>query len=324
MTTGTSSSQHPDTNKEPKQYVKDIQAAVTALNFQLADKLRDELMERHPMALSEGLQSAGIIEEAKTANLDRDHLALWDELYQTLTEEETNCLFYSLKKIVIPPKKRILAHGAFNSKLFFIDKGKVTVFITKDNKNKVIAQLSHGELLGEYTFTEICLFSASVVSTSEVHLRYVDVSAAELWTDQQPALYDKLVEFCRKRGKIDAIMRSKTMEKRTHERFIMQGDVHAILLDSEGKKSRSATRGTLSNISASGCCVELHCSKKETARALLAKNYHLEFSVNPKGQPYTFAHTGRIVRMSFHLHNDYSAHIQFLKPLSETLLKTIT
>lgn len=323
MTTGPSSSAQPAPTKDPNQYISDIQAAVTALDFQLADNLRDELMDKHPMALSEVLQSARAIEEAKTANLDRDHLAIWDELYQTLTEEETNCLFYSLKKLTVPPKKRILAHGSHNSKLFFIDKGSVTVFITKDNKNKVIAQLSRGDLLGEYTFTSICLCSASVVSTTEVHLRYVDASIAEQWADKQPGLYDKVVAFCRKAGKIDEIVRSKTLEKRDHERFIMQGEVHATILDSQGNKTKTAIRGSLSNISEVGCCFDIHCSKREIAKALLARSCSIEFTIKPQDKEYTFANIGKIVRMSFHLHNDYSVHIQFFQPLNEEVMKII-
>jgi len=324
MTTGTSSPEQAAPVKEPKQYLAAIQTAVTSLDFQLADRLRDELMNNHPMALAEVLQSARTIEEAKTANLDRDHLAIWDELYQKLTEEETNCLFYSLKELTVPPKKRILAHGTYNSKLFFIDKGTVTVFITKDNKNKVIAQLGRGDLLGEYTFTSICLCSASVVSTSEVHLRYVDSSVAEQWTDNQPALYDKLVEFCRKSGKIDDIVKSKTLEKRDHERFIMQGDIHATILDKDGNKTKTSIRGSLSNISEVGCCFDIHCSKRETAKALLARNCYIEFTVTPKNTPYSFVNFGRIVRMSFHLHNDYSTHIQFLKPLNEKIMQNLS
>lgn len=324
MVLSSSSTQSSTTSPTPQDYLDNIKAAAASLDFAGADRLHEELMEKHPAALSEVLQSAGIIEEAKTSNIDRDHLAIWDELYQTLTEEETNCLFYSLKEITVPPKKRILAHGSYNSKLFFIDKGSVTVFITKENKNKVIAQLGRGDLLGEYTFTSICLCSASVVSTSEVTMRYIDSSAAEQWVDKQPALYDKIVEFCRKSGKIDDIVKNKELEKRTHERFIIQGAVHATVLDKEGRKTKSSLRGSLSNISEVGCCFDLHCSKREIAKALLARNCHIQFTVNPKGKEFSFAQIGRIVRMSFHLHNDYSAHVQFLKPLSEKVLKALT
>lgn len=309
--------------KSPEQFLTEIQQAIDSNTILTADKLRDELMNAHPTALSEILKTASIIEEAKTANLDQDHLATWKDLYQNLTEEEVNCLFYSLKKIVVPPKKRILAHGAYNSKLFFIDKGTVTVFITKDEKNKVIAQLNRGDLLGEYTFTTISLCSASVVSTSEVELRYIDATVAESWSDEYPALYDKVVQFCKNYGKVDEIIRKKELEKRTHPRYEVKGNLLATILNKEGKKTSSTIRGSLSNVSEVGCCFDIHCSKRETAKTLLARNCHLAFQAGNPDKPTTFQAVGKIVKVSFHLHSDYSVHIKFLKPVANATLLPI-
>lgn len=291
--------------------------------FTEAEALREKLIETVPGALSEIIKSNTIIEEAKTAALDKDHLAIWQDLYEDLSEEETNCLFFSLKKVVVPPKKRILAHGALNSKLFLIERGQVTVFYPKQDKNIVIAQLGRGDMLGEYTFTTISLCSASVVSNTEVQLRYLDSSSTDSWLEKQPALYDKLLKFCQEYGKVEQILQKKELEKRTNSRYNIKGIIAATVLDKEGKKTSSNFRGSLSNISIVGSCFDIHCSKKETARALLARHIHLTFEIEINGNPYRFAAIGKIVRVSFHLHSDYSVHVHFVKELDQGTFKQI-
>ena len=164
-----------------RKIVAEIEAAARARDFRRADALRDRLVEVDPMALSEIIKVNGLIEEAQAAAIDRDHLALWSKLYDNLSEEERNCLFYSLKKAVVPPKKLLLSHGAMNSRLFFIDRGQVTIFFPKGDQNIVLAQLGRGDILGEYTFATISLCSASAVTHTEVQLMCLENSAAAGW-----------------------------------------------------------------------------------------------------------------------------------------------
>lgn len=300
-----------------------IVESVRQKDFNKADTLRSELIDKVPTALSEIIKSDTIIEEAKTAALDKDHLAIWDSLYQDLTEEEVNCLYYSMKKVKVPPKKRILAHGGMNNKLFFIDKGQVTVFFPKDGKNIVIAQLGRGDLLGEYTFATISLCSASVVSNTDVELRYIESETAAGWLDKEPVLYDKVVKYCNDHGKIDDIIKQKSLEKRQNKRYDAKGLVVATLLSKEGKKTESILKGGLSNISITGCCFEIRASKLEMAKALLARHFYLQIETEKSGKKYHCDVVGKVVRVSSHLHNEYSVHIRFIKPFGQEVIKPL-
>lgn len=289
--------------------------------FEQADALRAQLIEKVPTALSEIIKSDSVIEEAKTAALDKDHLAIWDDLYQDLSDEEVNCLFYSMKKVVVPPKKKILVHGGLNNKLFFIDKGHVTVYFPKDGKNVVIAQLGRGDMLGEYTFATISLCSASVISSSEVELRYIESEKAISWLDTQPALYDKVIRYCNEHGKIDQIVSNKKLQKRKHKRFDARGIAAATILTKEGKKTDSVFKGGLSNVSLTGCCIDIRCSTLKTAKALLARHLYLVFDNQNEVNPHQLGVVGKVVRVSAHLHSDYSVHIRFVKEQEEDAIK---
>ncbi len=320
MAASPTDSNHPEEQDEKKLFAEIVTLAKEK-KFSQAEALREKLMEVAPTALSEIIKTAAIIEEEKTAGLDSDHMATWDSLYQELSEEERNCLFYSLKKVVVPPKKRILAHGGYNTRLYFIDKGTVTVFSQKGEKNAVIAQLGRGDMLGEYTFTAISVCSASVLSSSEVHLRYLESAATDDWHQNQPGLYEKLSSYCTTYGTVKQIETRQKQEELEVKRYTVDGVVQATILTKEGKKSTTSFRGGLTEVSSEGCCFEIKVSKKESARALLAKNLSIVMSLNRSKASPTLSVTGRVERVSFHLHNDYTVHVSFHKPLQEDELK---
>jgi CRP-like cAMP-binding protein len=300
-----------------KRLFAEIQVAAKAKDFTRAEELREKLIEIDPMALREIIKASEIIEEEKTAGADREHLAIWDNLYGDLSQEERNCVFYSMKKYLLPPKKMILAHGALNNRLFLIDKGRVTIFFPKDGKNIILAQLGRGDILGEYTFSTISLCSASAITHSEVQLRCLENAATDGWEDKCPGLYDKLIEFCLKHGRVDEIIRAKKLEKRTYSRFPAEGRVTAVVLTKEGEKSEAVFAGGLSDISVAGACFTFRCTKKATARALLARHLLLSISNERGDAPTVISAIGKVMRVSFHLYEDYSVHVRFNELLTE-------
>lgn len=300
-----------------------IQSAVKKGDFKHAEALREKLMADNPMALNEIIQSAELIDAAKAEGIDKDHLLVWNKLYETLSVEEKNCLFYSLKNAVIPKGKIILSLGGFNTRLFFIERGEVTIYLPKGEKNTVLARLGRGEIFGEYTFTNISLCSATVVSQTEVQVRYLESTTTDDWDTVQPGLQDKLVDFCIKYGRVDEIVTRKKQEKRTYTRYLVEGRVTATLLDKDGRKTTQSFRGALSDLSVAGTCFLIKCSKKSTARALLARHLALDFSFKPDDPKTAFSNTGKVVGVSFHLYNDYSVHVHFTNYLKEKYLQQI-
>lgn len=306
-----------------KKLVSEIAAAARARDFQQADVLRDKLVAVDPMALVEIIKVNGLIEEAKTAAFDRDHLAIWSKLYDNLSEEERNGLFYSMKKIVVPPKKLLFSHGTRSDRLFLIERGLVTIFFPKDGQNIILAQMGRGDILGGCTFTTTSLCPASAVTHTEVHLMCLEGDATRALDDKFPGLFDKLIGFCTANGRVDEIVRNKRMEKREFVRYLAEGVVAATVLTTEGQKTDAVFRGDLANISMAGACFAVRISKKATARALLARHLHLSFACGAKDSPISFRVVGRVVRVSSHLYDDYSVQVRFTRLLPEELIKKI-
>jgi len=303
-----------------KRLLAKIKLAAETGDFRAAKMLRDKLMEIAPMAINEGIRSAELIENKMSAAIDKYHLEIWPELYDSLTIEERNCLFHSMKKYTLPEKQILLKYGSFNNRLFFLEKGKVTVGIPREeNKFKVLAQLGRGDVLGEYTFATIALCSASAVTKTAVEVRCLEGQLAESWEEKHPGLYNKVLEFCKKYGRIDQISQRKEQENHTYPRYPVQGYVKAILLDKSGQKTKIKLNGELEEISRSGTSFSIHCNKISTVKLLLAKSFSLAFTCKIKGKEISFSSIGRVIRVSFLLYNDYLLHIRFSSPLSKKL-----
>lgn len=302
-----------------------IEKAAKAGNFQAAELEREKLLEAHPMAIHEAIAAAEIIENEMSAAVDKDHLAIWPELYDPLTPGERNCIFHSLKKFVLPDKRILLQYGSLNNKLFFIEKGRVDAYLPQKNKkHKLIGQLGRGDVLGEYTFATIALCSATAATASEVHLRVLEGQQAEGWENKHPGLYSKLLDFCRRHGQIDQISARQEQEHHTHPRTQVGGRVKAVLLDKNGKDTGVKFTGEVEEISRSGASFTIHSNKKETVRKLLAQPLSLSFSLNHKQKKINFSCKGRVIRVSFMLYNDYILHISFDSLLPRELITKLT
>lgn len=298
----------------------EIERAIEAGDFKEAERQRDKLIETNPTAISEAIKTAELIETGMSAAIDKDHLAIWPELYDQLSTEERNCLFHSMKKFILPEKRLLLQYGSLNNRLFFLEKGRVIVGIPgEDKKFKVVAQLGRGDVFGEYTFTSITLCSATAVTKTTVQVRCLEGREAESWEEKHPGLYAKVLEFCKRYGRIDQIVQRKEKETHTYQRYPVQGRAKAVLLNKSGQKTEVNFNGELEEISRSGTSFSIHCNKRATVKQLLTMSLLLTFTCGKKEKKITFSSVGRVVRVSSLLYNDYILHIGFHNVLPEEL-----
>jgi CRP-like cAMP-binding protein len=216
----------------------------------------------------------------------------------------------------VAPNKLLLSQGKKNTRLFFIDSGKVTVFFRKGDKNVPLGQLSRGDVLGEENFFGISLCTTSAVTQSKVELRHLSRTDAESWNDTLPGLYDKLAAYCEKHGKSRGLAAQKNLERRTYERYGARAVATAYLVDAQGEKTETYFRGPVTDISRSGICLSIKCSKQETARELLSKNVEISVAFDEMADK-VFKTFGAIVKASYYLHNDYDLHVRFSSIIAE-------
>lgn len=158
---------------------------------------------------------------------------------------------------------------------------------------------------------------------TEVEVYCLNNADTDKWHEECPGLYEKIHDFCLKNGSIEDISSWKTLEKRNKPRYTISGPLVAHLLNKEGQKTETYFRGELSDISVEGCCFDVTISKKATAKALLARHLLLAFSFQVGDEKIAFDVIAKIVKVSFHMHTDYSLHMHFTKPVTKAVLEKI-
>ena len=62
--------------------------------------MRSRIFEIDSMALGEIVRSGEIIEEEKSQSIDADHRKIWAKLYDSLSIEEANTLYFAFTKAI--------------------------------------------------------------------------------------------------------------------------------------------------------------------------------------------------------------------------------
>ena len=280
--------------------------------FTQAEQLREWLIEIDPMALSEIIRTAEIIEEEKRVAIDKGHLEVWASLYDVLTMDEFSTLYHCLEHRRYDNEELIVNQGALQTSLFFINSGKVKLFYREEGSDVLVKTMIRGEILGAGAFFDASVWTISAASLGVSEISALHFENLERWKEDFPALESKLNDFCRNFERVDKFFKASDKDRRKDRRTKVSGRLTAILLNSEGKNTGVSTKGDLSDISAGGVSFFVRISKKENARLLLARSVRVflpgsEYSGKATG------YQGVIVAVrGYHvMENEYSVHVRF-------------
>ena len=300
-----------------------IQQYVEAGEISRAEALREELMCYEDIPLNQIVAAANLIEDAKLAGINDAHQLLWIDLYDGLPPEEKSLLFYSLEERVIPVNTVFLKQGHVNNLLYFIEDGVVDAVFSKGKKNNLVLQTGKGSFVGEDSFFAMSVCTSSFVSRSELRVKILKREKVVQWEDECPGLYVKLEAYCQKFGQYEEFFERKRLEKSRFERLSVNGQVFAAVLNSAMKQTGKKFKASVGDISRGGACFFIKASKRDVARTLLAKHLRMIFAIKINSKIKKIVAFGRVVRVKFHLENDYSVHVKFAKTLGQDTLEEI-
>jgi len=105
--------------------------AAVKLLFELVNRLRErKRTSRKPRRsgsgflkstlwlLTEIIRSGEIIEEEKSEAIDKGHREIWSKLYNMLTVDEANALYFALETVVHEPEETIFRQGEKTPRLY--------------------------------------------------------------------------------------------------------------------------------------------------------------------------------------------------------------
>lgn len=291
-------------------------ACAKAKDFGKANAWREKMIELDPMALTEIVNSAEVIDAEMAEGIDDTHKKTWENLYESLSKEEGNAFYFNLKQLELAPGKIIIQQGSLNHKLFLIDQGQLKVFHGQGDKEFYLKELQTGETVGQDTFFPISICTTTVMTVNAVKLRCLDRSDMQKIEEDFTGFEQRLLDYCSgaEEKSAEEILKDKEMERRQLERFKVPGKTTTQIIDKKGAAMGKPFHGILDDVSVGGACYFIKCSQRETARMLLGRTATVAIEFK-KDQRATF--TGNIVGVEFHLFSDYALHFRFSKPYLE-------
>ena len=301
-----------------------VEQKARAGKFGEAEAYREWIMEIDPMALTDIIRAAEIIEEEKIASVDSTHAESWSELYEVLSTEEFAVLYHAMERRSYLNEEPIVTQGSMQSCLYFISQGKVKIHYKDRRGDALVKVAAKGDILGAETVFDASVWTVSATCMSRTEVMVLKIKELAKWRDDYPSLESKLSDFCMKSESLRQFFKVSGKDRRHAKRHKVSGRTSNMLLDTKGRDTGITSKGDLFDISAGGISFYLRISRKKNARLLLGRNMRLTVSTEaaPGKQ---IALEGTIIAVRGHqaLENEYSVHVKFVSDLKSNELQGI-
>jgi hypothetical protein len=292
--------------------------------FAKAESLRDRLYEVDPLAIREIVKTGDIIEQEKSQTLDQDHMQLWFRLYNGLSQEEINELYYALTTRRFDVDSVLFTEGEPNQNLYLIERGDLKLSFRHDDRDVHLKALGSGEMVGGETFfsrTAYATFSASPITP--VQASVLDRSVLPGWQKDFRGLLTRILEHWFHGYDIPEKVKTLNVDRRRQERVPVKAPIGVQVLDSAGNPSSKPFRGRLKDISTGGLAFGIETRKADAARVLLSRRIALKCKLPMSEGDTELKKLGRIVAVRDLPFDEFSFHVRFDKPISRGLMNDL-
>ena len=302
-------------------YEKCVEAAKEK-NFDEAEILRDRILEIDPNSLAEVIKAGEIIEDERSSTITLSHISIWQDLYDSLTTEEFNALYYSLQSKDYPAGSVVVEQGTDKPCLYFINSGQARLTCLRGNEEIFLRKLGPGEIVGGRPFFDVSVWTVSLTVYGKTNLHVLERETFCELLDKYPGLEPCLADYCLKTEIVPDLFKKSGTNRRQHIRFPINVFVRHALLDDFGKPSMRSFKGVIVDLSAGGLAFHIRISRKENARLLLGKGITTTIPVKGGDEVNCM---GKIVavRSQSYVDSDYSVHVRFGELLPEDKVKSI-
>jgi len=291
-------------------------------DFQNAERLRERLYEISPMAINAIIQSAEVIERARTGVAGPGFLHIWSDMRNELTRQEFSAIYHELKNRSLQAEEILIKQGTKNNELFFINHGSIKVSYKQDDREIFVKSLNAGEIAGE-NFFNASVWTVNLRALTPSRVSILERSSFSRWQEEFPGLTGKLEAFYKRSDNVQDLLIQKGLSRRQFERYQLSRKVDIQLTDRRGRVIGRGFKGELSDISRGGLALLIGMAAQENSRLLLGRDIQVLIPVG--GKPGYLHVRGRVqaVHPSTPQHNNFLIHIVFHDELNQEALQTI-
>ncbi|BDD87281.1 cyclic nucleotide-binding domain-containing protein [Desulfofustis limnaeus] len=248
--------------------------AVTAArdkDFASAELLREKLLEINPLALSEVIRLGEIIEEEKSSSLSNHHIAVWSELYEQMTTEEFNALYFAMKQEIYRADELVVRAGETDPSLYFVNSGLVRMSCVCGGRETFLKRFRPGEVIGAKQFFSASVWTVTLAAQIETQVHVLTYEQYVTLRAVFPDMAGKLFSYCSRYDTVPDLLKMAGADRREFPRYGVSIFLENLLLDPYGNAGKRKFRGELLDISCGGLCFSIHISSPENARLLLGR-----------------------------------------------------
>ena len=305
-----------DTQAAVKCFFELVERYARAKNFPQAEAMRERLMAVDDMALTEIIKSAEIIEAEKQEAIDQDHIQVFKSLFDTLTEEETNALYFAQQPLTLEAGDVLYRQGDMHTRLYFILRGHLKLYFSREGKDNLITILESGDIAGQDSFFATTTCTTSLAAQSQAELQVVERDHVATWKESLPALEAKLKKFCHARD-VGSLITTKGLERRMSRRIKVEGVIAAQVLDASQRLLGKPFHGEMADISNTGLSFCIKATDK-SARMLLGRQLKIKSTLEMGGKKQGLARSGITVAVTPLFFGDFLIHMKFNQPLKSS------
>jgi len=291
-------------------------------DFQNAERLRERLYEIAPLALNAIIQSAEVIERARSGVVGPGFLQIWSDMRQELSAREFSAIYHELKNRSLQAEEILVKQGTANNELFFINHGSIKVSYKQDEREIFIKSLSAGEIVGE-NFFNASVWTVSLRALTPSRISVLSRSSFSRWHEEFPGLKGKLEAFCKRSNNVHDLLDQKGLSRRISVRYQLARKVQVQMTDGSGKRIGRAFRGELSDISKGGLALLIGMAEQENGRLLLGREMQVAIPVGGKHGQLQIQGQVQAVHPSKPPAIEVLLHIVFHDELEQEALQTI-
>ncbi|MGB3212628.1 MAG: cyclic nucleotide-binding domain-containing protein [Desulforhopalus sp.] len=297
-------------------------AAAKKKDFTEAGLLRDRLLEISPMALAEVIKLGEFIEEQKSTSITPHHLEIWSELYEEMTTEEFNELYYSLRQENYHKGDTIVRSGENDNSLYFLNSGYISLSCVVGGKEIFLKRMQPSNVIGGDQFFSPSVWTVTLKALGEVQVHVLDHAVLKKIAEEYPGIEDKLARYCRRYSQVPELLKMSGEDRREYPRYSVALFTRNILLDPYGNKGKRSFKGELLDISKQGLAFTIRISNADSARLLLGRHIMTTVIVADEELPTSY---GVVVGVRLHepIMQDFSVHVKLAKKIDDSSFKKI-
>ncbi len=296
--------------------------AVKEKQFQIAELLRDRILEVDPSALADVIKADEIIEEEQAASIAKSHISIWQDLYDSMTTEEFDALYNALENVEYESGSVIVEQGDNNPLLYFVNSGNISLTCRRGDDEVFLKKIGPGEIVGAGPFFDVSIWTVSLNALGKTDVQTLARGVFLELLEPFPGLEPCILNYCLKAVSVPELLKMSGEDRRQHPRYPMKIIVEHTLLNQSGEKSNRVFKGEVADISAGGLTFFIKVSSKENSRLLLGRGIKTTL-LGPGGKVINCVGQIVAVRLMNYVESEYSVHVRFNDPLLETLVKSI-